>query len=483
MYSVPIRRHLHTAAEAALASLESAPPLECEVPPCLGCLQSMIWPVETEHTNGRARFTVAVLVGLLRVLPERYHSRTYLCELLQVITSDAGLDSLADYARISEENVDTHTCHGNEAELQEDVDELLAVFYTELCQVCEILDIRDAVLKEICERNVEESSRSALSSKSKSNPFEHTRSRLLENFRRSAIGVSREELLKFKCGPPTDEPSSSGKKRAKSSSGLPSKRLKVQHMSRREKQQQAAQERLDREFVKRQREATAAAHALATTRALFPSTAPPKAPEDDKIFEPKPPLGKPLLVTKPRFQGVYPNTIQRELQVACKLLVLAPPAGSREYYFYMKPPQIPLGAWASLPVQDGQCAEGLLLIGRFILQACVGPLVYAHQYQAPLTPELVLSALLSYETLACILIQGGVFDQDDGIPDHFPAQTFLIYLGAVFTTKSRQFWQIDENWLDPIFAPVAKWLSSRGVGDYHENRAALGAGGVRPGLY
>lgn len=172
MYTRPVVHHLRTAVEAALASLESAPPLECGIPPCLGCLQSMIWPVEAEHTNGRARFTVAILVGLLRVLPERYQSRTYfyvrscpfsspsrrlisLKELVEVITSDAGLDSLADYARISEESADSHTCHGNEAELQEDVDELLAVIFANLRQVCEILGMRDAVLKEICARNVD----------------------------------------------------------------------------------------------------------------------------------------------------------------------------------------------------------------------------------------------------------------------------------------------------------------------------------------
>jgi hypothetical protein len=97
-----------------------------------------------------------------------------------------------------------------------------------------------------------------------------------------------------------------------------------------------------------------------------------------------------------------------------------------------------------------------------------------------LTIQVVLSSVLSDHTLCIVLRQAGVFHEVEIIPEHFPAKALKVYLGAVFMSGTLSFEDIF-RWLSHIFHPIFRWLKLYGLGDYHANRAALAAAGIKVG--
>ncbi|KAJ7131983.1 hypothetical protein C8R46DRAFT_657462 [Mycena filopes] len=225
----PVQHYLRVTTENALAKLETEPPLHHMVLRSFECAESLLLLAETQTprlkgklTHGRPRFALAVLVKLLAIMPERYHTQTYLLEIIGVLLSESSLNKIAQRVHVSDGSqflpilaAVAYECDMFPEELQDAMDAILAAVYNEIRQACELLVSREAVLKDIHTRNLNAAAPSSSpSSRRSANPFQDTHRLLLENLRRSSTGLSRKDLRNFKCAPYADELSTAGKKRS-----------------------------------------------------------------------------------------------------------------------------------------------------------------------------------------------------------------------------------------------------------------------------
>ncbi|KAJ7657421.1 hypothetical protein DFH06DRAFT_1409689 [Mycena polygramma] len=396
------------------------------------------WDLFRDCGSGKPHFALAVTITLQRVLPEVYHTRTYLlvCSslapepgLLDVFMAESSLIILSDFLQTTLERDDfsrgplllfifgslLSQNWRNRNIVQSVVDAVLEPVFEEVREASAFLAMREEVFKDIRSRASNESSLCDDSPRlvdPRAAAFQDTQRLLLENLWQSSLGFARSDLLQFKCGPCVNS-ANTGSSKGKSRAG--------------------------------------------------PLTGDGESP---------------LPVPSPKSRGAYPNSLGAEIQLTLDALLLASPANLYNRHFYIKVPPICHADWQSIPVADTKKCEGLLVIGRYILEASLTALVYQERFEAPLTCELVLAALLSDHTLRTVLMQAGVFHEPETVPAHFPTRAFKIYLGAVLVTETLPFSGID-SWLGHIFQPIARWLKLYGLGDYHANRAALAAAGIK----
>ncbi|KAJ7183552.1 hypothetical protein C8R46DRAFT_516597 [Mycena filopes] len=513
---LPVLHHLRATAESAIARLNAgAAILPEDVSKSIAAANAQLtmsdYMMPDDIIQASSQFTLAVLVGLLGVVPPRYHKRPYLLGMLGACTADSSFDKLARHIQIAPHGTSSPGSqllatlyalfspslnHHQEAKYQTIVNAILAGVYGDIREACELLILRQEVLSEINGKNLDVPATDGLSlSVPTSEGFHNTPRFLLENLRRSSLGIAREELLKFKCGPsaakiiavgkqhknPVNEDDAHRNKRAKTVDEEPKSHteMKAQAAYVERKIRRARKEKQDRPKKPR---ASVAADLAALSGAASASESPGMPPvlrwgRPSTLFKAKPPIGKPVPLTIPKSQGVYPNTLEWELSMGIDKLILSPPGELRAEHFYVKVPQISASKWQSIPIDDPAKCEGLLLVGKYALAAAVSRSVYAMGFPAPLTQELVLSALLSDRALASILVYAGVFHEAKTVPAHFPAKAFQVYLGAVLMSGTMSL-EAMIAWIYPIFAPISVWFRGYGIGDYHENRAALAAVGV-----
>ncbi|KAJ7149907.1 hypothetical protein C8R46DRAFT_1124950 [Mycena filopes] len=513
----PALQHLRTTAEEAIAKLGSRSSLTGPIAEDFEDARNRIAhsSIQSQQVlmrkfgNGRPQFALAVLVGLRGILPERYQTRTYLLGLLSTFTAQSSLSNIAQYLQIRRREdlsndslflftagvLFTEIYWGDQTKLQTAVDTLLTEVYADIRRACVLLTMREKVFE-----SIDTTVPDALSTCSPSRPpgpFEHTPRLLLENLRRSSIGVSREDLLKFKCGSWNDEYVPVNKKRRRSGAGgngNQNKRVKGANgpdPSSSPTEHKARDGYVQRE-IRRNSKRTQGSHSVApkksgsaedactsSTKVLYSTHGIPPI-EFENV---KRPYGKPLTVLLPK-SDAYPNTLDSEVAVAIDRLILAPPVDLYDRHFYFKMPPMSPYHWQTIPVDNVKKCEGLLVIGKYIIEASMVELVHKQRSPwldtMPATAELVLSRLLSHRTFRTVLIQAGVIRPLDPVPSHLAAHAFMVYLGALFTTGTLPFSGINER-LCHVFKPVAEWLKSEGLGEYQENRAALAAVGINPG--
>ncbi|KAJ7077222.1 hypothetical protein C8R44DRAFT_755239 [Mycena epipterygia] len=470
---------------------------------------------------GRPQFALSILVGLRDALPECYHTRAFLFEfnvmqgILQVVMSDSSLNDIALQlqTRTRDDFSDGHMFlmvvgslfkQREQPALQTWINALLAQVFSEIKILSAFLAMRNEVLS--CIVNEESS---CFPSSSRAATFIKTPGLLLANLRRLAQGLTRSDLLKFKCTLPENDNGSvsKGKKRqAKKNDHACSP-----HFGPTCRQQSKAQDSFYERKMKRRSKArllqgktpteqfSEGSTILGSTdNADFshqsfmntPSSSTSEMLKRGSKSKPPPPKrrrnicavelqahdgDKASFPPLPKALGAYPNTLETELRLEIDVLLLVPEKG-----FHIEAPLISDQNWQSFPVDDATKCEPFLAIGRYILEACVADMVYEQYYKPPLTDEMVIKFLTSDHTLQAVLMKSGVFHQPRTVPVHFPAKAFKVYLGAVFLTETLPFARI-QLWLNKIFRPIALSLRDKraGVGDYQKNRAALVAAGIR----
>ncbi|KAJ7657451.1 hypothetical protein DFH06DRAFT_1328255 [Mycena polygramma] len=404
------------------------------------------WDLFRDCGSGKPHFALAVTIALQRVLPEVYHTRTYLLGLLDVFMAESSLIMLSDFLQTTLERDDF-----SRGPL------LLFIFGSLLSQNWRdrniVQSVVDAVLEPVFEEGIKE----------EATTFHNCLARRIS--KPSVVRHPTFPRVWSIRGPQHSKIRSGCFWRTSGNPPWVSHDLTSSNSS------------VDRASTRRTRAAPKAKVALARSQEM--GRARTNVHGMRLSFHPfLTTLSGPLPVPSPKSRGAYPNSLGAEIQLALDALLLASPANLYNRHFYIKVPPICHADWQSIPVADTKKCEGLLVIGRYILEASLTALVYQERFEAPLTCELVLAALLSDHTLRTVLMQAGVFHEPETVPAHFPARAFKIYLGAVLVTETLPFSGID-SWLGHIFQPIARWLKLYGLGDYHANRAALAAAGIK----